>query len=50
MADVVVPASIPQTQKRRPFWGRRFVFLDREEEFFCPLQAWQRPTLPGLKP
>jgi hypothetical protein len=27
-----------------------FLIMTRKEELLCPWQAWQRPTLPGLKP
>jgi hypothetical protein len=39
-------------QKRRLLEGkRRFVLIvTHKEELLCPWQAWQRPTLPGLKP
>jgi hypothetical protein len=26
------------------------LIVTRKEELLCPWQAWQRPTLPGLKP
>jgi hypothetical protein len=26
------------------------LIMTRKEELLCPWQAWQRPTLPGLKP
>jgi hypothetical protein len=39
-----------QTQKRRFPKEAAFLFEVVKEEFVCPWQAWQRPTLPGLKP
>jgi hypothetical protein len=51
--DAVVPGEIRQDkQKRRlPEGKRRFVLIvTRKEELLCLWQAWQRPTLPGLKP
>jgi hypothetical protein len=33
-----------------PFGDGVLCFEIDKEEVFCPLQAWQRPTLPGLKP
>jgi hypothetical protein len=29
---------------------RRCLIMRSKEELQCPWQAWQRPTLPGLKP
>ena len=45
------PDEMSGTKKRR-FSGekRRFLITISKEEFLCPWQAWQRPTLPGLKP
>ena len=38
-------------QKRRlPEEAAFCLIVTRREEFLCPWQAWQRPTLPGLKP
>jgi hypothetical protein len=42
-----------QAQKNAAFpeGTRRFVaIITCKEELLCPWQAWQRPTLPGLKP
>jgi hypothetical protein len=30
--------------------GAFVLIVTRKEELLCPWQAWQRPTLPGLKP
>jgi hypothetical protein len=41
----------PKQKRRLPEGKRRFVMImTRKEEILCPWQAWQRPTLPGLKP
>jgi hypothetical protein len=41
------PADI---KKRRFPKEAAFLIMTRKEELLCPWQAWQRPTLPGLKP
>lgn len=40
------------TNKNAASRGRRrfALIMTSKEEFHCPLQAWQRPTLPGLEP
>jgi hypothetical protein len=52
MANIGSEAQRPRKQKRRlPEGKRRFcLIVTRKEELPCPWQAWQRPTLPGLKP
>jgi hypothetical protein len=42
----------PEQKKRRPPEGEAAFcsIMTRKEELLCPWQAWQRPTLPGLKP
>ena len=38
-------------KRRLPEGKRRLVLIvTRKEELLCLWQAWQRPTLPGLKP
>lgn len=41
-----------QTNKNAAFpkEGGVCLIMTRKEELLCPWQAWQRPTLPGLKP
>jgi hypothetical protein len=39
-----------QHKKTPPPEGSGVFFEYMKEEFPCPWQAWQRPTLPGLKP
>jgi hypothetical protein len=49
-----IGALIPaRTQTKTPPPRREAAFcliMTRKEELLCPWQAWQRPTLPGLKP
>jgi hypothetical protein len=42
----------PHQQKTPPPLGEAAFcsIMTRKEELLCPWQAWQRPTLPGLKP
>jgi hypothetical protein len=43
------PASDKQ-KRRLPKEAAFSLIATRKEELLCPSQAWQRPTLPGLKP
>jgi hypothetical protein len=48
----ITPKTKRQKQKRRSPEGKAAfcLIVTRKEELLCPWQAWQRPTLPGLKP